>query len=402
MLTQHPAAEDLALFAAGYLGGSELLRLAEHVEVCDECRQQSRDLAKGPKDHQWRADYTRRFAEDLVEATIAGHPPTIRSDLRDVTIALGAASGGSTAELRKLRAQVLFAEAWFGHENGSVADALERSITARELFLELGDEFNAARALIAESRLLGIQRRVDEAIGAADGALKIFQRHGDLRRARIAKSSVGAALLHANRHAEALPIFKRLVEAVPHDDPDRVHWLLDVANCAFAMGDVARVEMILASLLPENDFLRVNWKWGLAEVHARRGRIATAIDELMKVRVEARNLNMGLVEVSIACNVVDLMMAVGRTEEAATLAREVIAYFLQENLIYLTREPMAHLRSSVGQHPMEPYEELRHIRIRYPQHFDARVYPVLAKPADTSVLDRGRCNSGSRPKRTAP
>lgn len=374
-MSTHLLGEDLLLVVAGELSGPDLIHASEHIHSCAQCRERAAHslTARG-------SALAGTFHEEL-EQTIAlvetGRAPIREtlSRLQAMELALfvaGQALGRDSANLDRQRARTLFWQAWLLMLNGSLSSSRKAVTRAREIFTRLGDEIEVARTLVADSLALGQLCETAGAISAAREAGAIFLRHDEQRRVRVARSTEAAALVIADRYAEAAVIYRELLALVPPDDPDRLHWLNNLAMCLLELGELEEAEEIelgvLASpfLTPE---MSLGARWVCAGVWARRGRVVDALELLRFVKADARTQERQYHEKLASYTMADLLSALNRPQEAAAMAREAISYFTEENVPNYARRAIALLREALLLDSTDIFGELENVRREFPELF---------------------------------
>lgn len=374
-MVTHLLDDDLSLVATGELFGPDLLHAGEHFSSCAECRERAAVWIT-----RSGSDVVETFFED-VERTIAhaesGGAPIRETiaKLQTMELALYAAAGTvelSSCGLNRRRARVLFCQAWLLFLNGSLAPSREAAIRAREISASLGDEVQVARALVVESLALGDLLETAAAVATAREAGAIFARHDEQRRARIARGAEASVLVVADRHAEAAEIYHELLAVAGPDDPDRLHWLNDLAMCLKELGELDRAEEIELTVLASPGIASetaLGARWVCAVVQARRGNFEDALERLRLVKADAHALERRSLEMVASYTMAEVLSALDRPQEAAAMAKDVIAYFTEENLPSQARGAMALLREALGRGEASLFDELENFRQTFPELF---------------------------------
>jgi tetratricopeptide (TPR) repeat protein len=385
-VSTHLLDEDLLLVVSGELAGPDLIHASEHIRSCVECRERAAHWLTTPG-----SAVAGTFHEEL-EQTIAlvesGRAPIgeTLSRLQAMELALyvaGRALGRDSANLDRQRARALFYQAWLLKLHGSLGPSREAAIRARGISTALGDEVQATRALAVEAATLGYLRQTKAAVTAAREAAEIFNRHGEHRRARIARGIEATALEVVDEHGEAARIYRELITVTGAGDPDRLHWLNDLSACLMELGELDRAEEIASEVLrspavePETV---LSARWVCAGVLARRGDFDEALKRLRVLREDARALERRTYEMLANYTMAHIFSTLNRSREAAVMAREVIAYFTEEKIPFAARGAIALLREAVVLDSAWLFDELETVRRAFPELFP-RVLPLPSTPS---------------------
>ncbi|HJQ39376.1 MAG TPA: hypothetical protein VKB93_19720 [Thermoanaerobaculia bacterium] len=366
----HPLRADLTLFTYGTVSDGEFLRLSAHVDECVACGM-AVALLGNVTVHDSRVH---SIAERLMAEMDSSEParPGMIADLQDVELALVRAGAGNRChKWTVLLGRILFCEAWLACNQGDFRFARRQAAVAKRLFRASGDDFQLGRVLIAEARMFGQMRQTVRALAAACAAEEIFVRLGDDRRTRIARSCRAMAILNAKRFDEAVALYDELLSTAAADDADRHHWLNNLAWCFLERGETERPKALaLQRGSSEPLLVSFSWRWILAECDARQGDLDHAIAQLVSLREDVRARDLRFPAMVIGSRLSEWLLKLGRAGEAMGIAREVIAYFVSQELPDRARESIEHLHAQVQTEPTAACEKLQIFRGQFPSLFN--------------------------------
>ncbi len=193
-------------------------------------------------------------------------------------------SPGHEALLR-LRAGLAGAYRTAGHAERSLAQA-------EAVLAEATDPYLLASALETKAGLQLGSGQLEEALGTAQRAQELAERVGAERLARSASVLVASVAYYQGRFDDALEIVKRNVEALRADGTD-----IDLASQLTSLG----------------------------AIHDDLGRHEEALGAHQEALGIAQRLRSKFVQVNVAMNLLQCLMALGRPEEALGVAREALA-----------------------------------------------------------------------------
>jgi tetratricopeptide (TPR) repeat protein len=369
----HLHAEDLWLFAAGTLGGADLLRVDSHVDECDECRQRSLALS-GPAVRLGDAPPS---VAHLIDQAAANASPidTLLSELQEAKNAMRVACRISSGNQRTL-GQILVAESWVYHAAGRFRAAIDSAAEARNLFAAIHEEVDLGRALLTQSDSLTAVRDFPAAMETVRDARLLFEKHHETRRATITRHQEAIILAMSDRLAEAVQLIEELLAGSGPNDPYRAYWQHHIASCLVRLGrDLDRAEDLLNQALAspeyiENPFSRVQALWTRAKIAIQRGKYEDALEQLLSVQHEAEAARFKALAMEARCDIADLLALLGRAEESAQQAWAVIDYFAQEKLTRRAKHAMSILREVSLSNRAVTCHDLRAFRAEIADEFD--------------------------------
>lgn len=364
----HPLQEDLTLFAAGALGGDDLLRVSAHVEGCAECRAQASRTAVAND-----CAIPLREIKEVVAGVEAGalEPADALRRLDDAAPALRAAVAAvESVPLKLLYGRVLRAQGWIHLNGGRLKKGRDLNLLAREVFASIGDEIEVARTLAAEANSYGSSGPTPRAYEALREARAIYTRYGDHRRLAWSRGIEAHLLYAAGQFREAATMWQGLLDECAADDPWRSHWLHNVALCHAKLGVTDGAEQLEIEALSDpiyaasSDGIKARWTLVLAD--ANRGNFEDAIARMARLTDEAAARGQQFDAMAMTCSIADMLSLLGRHEEAAAVLQSVLQYLATEDLPVWVKTALALLRDAVTHQSPNMIEELDKFRNEFP------------------------------------
>jgi len=180
-----------------------------------------------------------------------------------------------------------------------------------------------------EAVLGALESFVLHELGDSLAALSLIEKNArTLLRFNDKKAYVRARAIHAmmlfniGRYSEAADTYAEIANV--DDSETLAHAVLMIGRCAVKLGEIERARQCFETALEMFESLDLRTeiprvRKGIAEILVAHGRTHEAISELYKARAEFLAMELPVIAAFVALDIVDLLLAVGRTSEIELL-----------------------------------------------------------------------------------
>ncbi len=288
--------------------------------------------------HQHSGTSTGQLIESLYQAVVK----LVRVDLvRAGRVAQAMAWLAEEANDDYARAQSLRAAGHVQYLSRNYPEALERHRAAAEMFLRLGRELDAARAMVNQLQPLIYLGRYPEAYTLATSAREIYRKHADhLRLARL-DANVANVLYRQDRFRGALALYRRAYEYfLQHGEVEDIAIVL--RNMAVCYISLNQFEQALRTYEDAREYCRqhemprlvAEADYNVAYLHYLRGEYMRAIELYDGTRVYCRRLNDRYHAALCDLDQSELYLELNLSEEGNELARRAYGGFRKLGMGY--------------------------------------------------------------------
>jgi CHAT domain-containing protein len=254
------------------------------------------------------------------------------------------------------RAQSFRARGHVQYLSRNFRQALEFHRNATEILLRLGNERDAARAMVNQLQPLIYLGRYPEAYTLADGARRIYKKIGDhLRLARL-DANVANILHRLDRFRGALALYRRAYEYfLEHGNVEDIAVVL--RNMAVCYISLNRFEQALRTYEEARDYcqkhemprLVAEADYNVAYLHYLRGEYMRAIELYDATRVYCQELNDRYHAALCDLDQAELYLELNLSEEGSNLAHRAHAGFQKLGMGYEAAKALTFQAIAAGQ-----------------------------------------------------
>jgi tetratricopeptide (TPR) repeat protein len=288
------------------------------------------------------------FADNAVAITEAlsedDYPPNVRAQLQ------------GRAWKEHANAQMLLGKFPEAHQ---ALDRAERAYRKAVAHSSLG----LSQTALVRAGVFYEQGLLADAMASAERAEFGFSHIGDEDRRMDAVFLRASIMYEAGRGADAITQFQRLMDY--GEETSQPRWVArgahGIATCYVDLGNLNEASMHFHTALmlfrrigPEPD--RVAVEWGIARMFLKSGKVQDAVFRLRAAQEEFESRNMVTDAALVGLDIVEALLALGRTRQIARLAQHLFGVFTRAGMITGALSALAYLQEAATKRTLTPLD----------------------------------------------